>query len=57
MSIDRCFTCGVLIDTDERPESYREEVDDLCLCDRCYQVFEVFHADSLKERGDYGISG
>jgi hypothetical protein len=37
MSIDRCVICKALIDTDAYPESYREEADDDCVCDACWQ--------------------
>lgn len=43
MSMDRCADCGVLIDTDYAPDSYREEWTDRlgcnpCLCDNCYDA-------------------
>lgn len=40
MSMDRCAKCGTLIDTDETPESYREEYDDKCVCDSCFDSLE-----------------
>lgn len=41
MSMDKCKDCDKLIDTDCYPESYREEYDDLCLCDDCFDSREI----------------
>lgn len=37
MSIDRCVICDALLDTDTFPEVYREDCDDDCICDSCYE--------------------
>jgi len=40
MSIDRCSMCDAMIDTDYAPESYREELNDHCICEKCHDMFE-----------------
>ena len=37
MSMMSCEECGHLIDTDFSPESFREEFNDRCLCEVCYE--------------------
>jgi hypothetical protein len=38
MSMDRCAICQKLVDTDLFPGAYREEFDDDCICDACYET-------------------
>lgn len=38
MSMDRCMVCSDLIDTDSHPEAYREEFENACLCEECYEL-------------------
>lgn len=39
MSIIRCENCSKLIDSDDRPDTYYENLD-MWLCDECYPYFE-----------------
>ena len=37
MGMDRCTDCGAVVNTDDYPESYREEFNWDCVCNACYQ--------------------
>lgn len=58
MSIIRCENCSKLIDTDDRPDTYYENLD-MWLCDECYPHFERddveeydLHHGGLQQRKD-----
>jgi hypothetical protein len=39
--MDRCERCEQIVNTDDKPEAYREEFDDSCICDSCMDAIEV----------------
>lgn len=40
MIMDRCTDCDELIDTDDFPECYREELDNRLVCDSCLENYD-----------------
>lgn len=57
MAIAICNRCGNYIDIDQFPEAYREELDDECVCDLCWQKIEdedINHSVNSRPDG-YGL--
>ena len=46
MSMMNCTECGKPIDTDFEPDAFREEFDDRCICDVCFdEMMEARNAE------------